>query len=102
MTTTTKSTAIEIVRDAHVAATAHTEFSKDVYDNAVLTLGDHRIVVGTEWDDQEDGEVWGYSWTTYIADADAPHGWEDMGSDGTQDPATLRATVDEWIATHNH
>ncbi len=100
MTATTKSTAIDIVRDAHAAAiTAHTGFATDVYDNAVLTLGDHRIVVATEW---EDGEVWGYSWTTYAADDAAPLGWEDMGSDGTQDPAFLRATVDEWIATHNH
>ncbi len=100
MTATTKSTAIEIVRDAHAAAiTAHTEFSTDVFDNAILTLGEHQIVVATEW---EDGEVWGYSWTVYVADESAPHGWEDMGSDGTQDPESLRATVDEWIVTHNH
>lgn len=93
-------TATQILRSELTAAARF--FENDDY--AEIVLGERRLAMGTEWDtvEAEDGEttsvVWGWTWTTYLADVDAPGGWEEMSTDSTQDAETARAAVAAWIA----
>ncbi|MHB1063571.1 MAG: hypothetical protein ACYC1Z_03600 [Georgenia sp.] len=92
-------TAEQIIRTARTSLILDVDTTittDEAADETTITIGDHRLAMGTEWED--DGEtVWGWTWTTYVADADTVDGWEEMGTDASQDEVDTIAAVTAWI-----
>lgn len=69
---------------------------RDVYGAIILTAAGRRLAIATGWDDGD--TVWGWTWTAYVADVDAPGGWDELTTHGTDDAAEARRAIGAWYA----
>lgn len=94
----TTETAASLIREAYMVAPAGAEWGIDHFGNDVLTIGDHRFVLGTWY--AADGER--FDWAEYTAERENGEivGWDIVTADAcpAEDVEQVREALRAFVA----